>query len=320
MNQKAKPAPEANAPSPKEKRDASSWPWWAGLLVIAAAGALAYSNSFEGPFIFDDREIATNTSIRRLWPPWEAIFSPSNVSRPIVGLSLAINYAVSGLDVWSYHALNLLIHILAALALFGVVRRTLLTGPLEPTNDAYAVAKIAGIKMVQSYRKQYGFAGICAQPTNLFGPNDNFDLQSSHVLPALIRKFHDAKAAGERSVTIWGTGAPRREFLHVDDLADACVFLMNEYEETTHINVGTGEDLSILSLAELVRDVVYPDARIEFDRSKPDGSPRKLLDVSRLHALGWRHRVGLRDGIESTYAWYLESGLQVRHREAVAVA
>src|SRR5256885_7890794 len=166
---------------------------------------------------------------------------------------------------------------------------------------AVAIAKIAGINLCQAYRTQYGYDFISAMPTNLYGPNDNFDLTSSHVLPAMIRKFHDAKIAGAREVTIWGTGTPRREFLHVDDLADACVFLMDRYDETGHINVGTGEDLSIRELAELVRDIVYPQAQLVFDTSKPDGTPRKLLDVSRLHELGWRHKICLRDGIAATY-------------------
>jgi len=183
----------------------------------------------------------------------------------------------------------------------------LLTGPLEPTNESYAIAKIAGIKLCQAYRRQYGSNFISAMPTNLYGPNDNFDLTSSHVLPALMRKFHDAKAAGLPEVVVWGTGSPKREFLHVDDLADACVFLMERFEDDQHINIGTGEDLSIRELAELVRSIVYPQARLMFDTSKPDGMPRKLLDVSRLHALGWRHRIGLRDGIESTYQWFVES-------------
>ncbi len=195
----------------------------------------------------------------------------------------------------------------------------LLTGPLEPTNEPYAIAKIAGIKLCEAYRKQYGDDFISAMPTNLYGPNDNFDLASSHVLPALIRKFHDAKARGEREVTIWGTGSPRREFLHVDDLADACVFLMDRYDEARHINVGTGEDLSIRALAELVCDVVHPDAVLTFDSSKPDGMPRKRLDVSRLHALGWRHRIGLREGIQSTYQWFLEHHASLR-TSAVAPA
>jgi GDP-L-fucose synthase len=182
----------------------------------------------------------------------------------------------------------------------------LLTGPLEPTNEPYAVAKIAGIKLCQAYRRQYGCDFISAMPTNLYGPGDNFDLASSHVLPALIRKFHDAKAEGREDVVIWGTGAPRREFLHVDDLADACLYLMERYDGDEHINVGTGLDLSIRELAELVRDIVYPEAVLALDPSKPDGTPRKLLDVSRLHALGWRHRIELRAGIEATYRWFLK--------------
>jgi len=183
----------------------------------------------------------------------------------------------------------------------------LLTGPLETTNEAYAIAKIAGIKLCQSYRKQYGCDFISAMPTNLYGPFDNFDLNSSHVVPALIRKFHDAKVAGQDDVEVWGTGTPRREFLHVDDLADACVFLMNCYEGPQHINVGTGEDLSIRELAEMIRSVVHPSARIVFDSTKPDGTPRKLLDVGRLHDLGWRHRIELVDGLASTYEWFLAS-------------
>jgi GDP-L-fucose synthase len=182
----------------------------------------------------------------------------------------------------------------------------LLTGPLEPTNEPYAIAKIAGIRLCQAYRRQYGCDFISAMPTNLYGPGDNFDLASSHVLPAMIRKFHEAIVDGHSTVTIWGTGEPRREFLHVDDLADACVFLMRSYSGDEHVNVGTGEDLAIRELAEIVRDVVAPGMRIELDASKPDGMPRKLLDVSRIHALGWRHRIGLREGIASTYAWFVE--------------
>jgi len=182
----------------------------------------------------------------------------------------------------------------------------LLTGALEPTNESYAIAKIAGIKLCQAYRRQYGSNFVSAMPTNLYGPNDNFDLVSSHVLPAMIRKFHEAKEAGTREVVIWGTGTPRREFLHVDDLADACVFLMERYDGEEHVNVGTGEDLSIRELAETIRAIVYPEAALTFDTSMPDGMPRKLLDVSRLHALGWRHRLGLQQGIADTYRWFLD--------------
>ena len=196
----------------------------------------------------------------------------------------------------------------------------LLTGPLEATNEWYAISKIAGIKLCQAYRKQYGSDFISAMPTNLYGPRDNFDLASSHVLPAMIRKFHDAKAEGRREVTIWGTGTPRREFLHVDDLADACVFLMRRYDEASHVNIGTGEDLTIGALAETVREIVHPQAEIVYDASKPDGTPRKLLDVSRLHALGWKHRIPLRDGIASSYEWFLRhyDGLQATGRLSAA--
>jgi GDP-L-fucose synthase len=196
----------------------------------------------------------------------------------------------------------------------------LLTGPLEATNEWYAVSKIAGIKLCQAYRKQYGSDFISAMPTNLYGPRDNFDLASSHVLPAMIRKFHDAKVEGRRDVTIWGTGTPRREFLHVDDLADACVFLMRNYNEATHVNVGTGEDLTIGELAALVGEIVHPQAAIVYDTTKPDGTPRKLLDVSRLHGLGWRHRIALREGIASSYEWFLRhyAGLQSTGRVIAA--
>ena len=188
----------------------------------------------------------------------------------------------------------------------------LLGGELEPTNEAYAVAKIAGIKLCQAYRAQYGDDFISAMPTNLYGPNDNFDLASSHVLPAMIRRFYEAKVEGRDQVVLWGTGTPRREFLHVDDLADACLFLMREYSDARHVNVGTGQDLSIRELATMVRDIVHPAARLVFDPSKPDGMPRKLLDVSRLHELGWRHRIELRAGIASTYEWFINNTNSVR--------
>ena len=186
-----------------------------------------------------------------------------------------------------------------------ITEEQLLAGPLEPTNEAYALAKIAGIKLCQAYRVQYGCDFISAMPTNLYGPNDNFDLNSSHVLPALLRKFHDAKVEGRDVVEIWGTGSPMREFLHVDDLADACLHLMDHYDGETHINVGTGEDISIRELAETVRAVVHPDAELVFDPTKPDGMPRKVLDVSRLHASGWQHRIELAEGVKSTYDWFL---------------
>jgi GDP-L-fucose synthase len=182
----------------------------------------------------------------------------------------------------------------------------LLTGELEPTNEWYAIAKIAGIKMCQAYRRQYGFNAISIMPTNLYGPGDNFNLANSHVLPALIRKFHEARKAGDPSVTVWGTGSPRREFLHVDDLADACVHLMRHYEGEDFVNVGAGQDISIGELAAMVRDVVGFEGEIDYDTSKPDGTPRKLLDVSRITALGWEAQTPLRTGIESTYAWFLK--------------
>ena len=183
----------------------------------------------------------------------------------------------------------------------------LLGGPLEPTNDAYAVAKIAGIKMCQAYRAQFGFAAICPMPTNLYGPGDDFDLNNAHVLPALLRKFHEARTSGAPEVVVWGSGTPRREFMHVDDLADACLFLMAVYDSPEIINVGVGTDVTIAELAELIRQIVGYSGRIAFDPSKPDGMPRKLLDVSRLRALGWRPRIPLEEGIRQTYRWYVET-------------
>jgi GDP-L-fucose synthase len=203
-----------------------------------------------------------------------------------------------------------------------IAEEELLQGPLEPTNESYALAKIAGIKLCESYRTQYDCDFISAMPTNLYGPNDNFDLASSHVLPALLRKFHDAKVAGAGTVELWGTGVAMREFLHVDDLADASLFLMENYSEAGHVNVGTGVDLTIRELAETIRDVVYPDVELRFDSSKPDGMPRKVLDTSKLTALGWSPTIRLGDGIRSTYEWYLEAlaDHEVRGYEPHAVA
>ena len=230
----------------------------------------------------------------------------------------------------------------------------LLSGKLEPTNEPYAIAKIAGIRMCQSYNRQYGTRFISVMPTNLYGPGDNFDLETSHVLPALIRKFHEAKTSdesrvtsdkrpndgtkdaaltlkrsapltsserSERSspgsfVTLWGTGTPRREFLHVDDLADACVFLMNHYEDSEIINIGVGKDISISELADLIKDIVGFKGAIRYDRTKPDGTPRKLLDVSKLRALGWQPKISLREGIERTYRWYVEDGTRYKAQGA----
>jgi len=188
-----------------------------------------------------------------------------------------------------------------------ITEDALLTGPLEPTNEWYAVAKIAGIKLCQAYRKQHGCDFISAMPTNLYGPGDNFDLNSSHVLPALIRKTHEAKLAGADSIEIWGTGSPRREFLHVDDLADACVMLLKSYSEAEHINVGSGEDVTILELTETVKQAVGFVGEIVKDTSKPDGTPRKLMSADKLRAMGWKPAIPLADGIRSTYDWFLEN-------------
>jgi GDP-L-fucose synthase len=186
---------------------------------------------------------------------------------------------------------------------------SLLTGVLEPTNEAYAVAKIAGLKMAQAYRRQFGLRTICLMPTNLYGPGDSFDLASAHVVPALIRKFHDAVKRGTPEVVIWGTGKARREFMHVDDFADAALFLMLNYDEEAIVNVGTGEELTICELAEIIREVTGYHGRIDFDASKPDGTPRKLLDVSRLGAIGWHSRISLRDGLRDTYRWFVAAEL-----------
>lgn len=197
----------------------------------------------------------------------------------------------------------------------------LLSGKLEPTNDAYAIAKIAGIIMCQAYRRQYGFDAISLMPTNVYGPGDNFDLESSHVLPALIRRFHEAKLANAAEVTVWGSGTPMREFIHCDELAEACVFLMNTYSDEGIVNVGTGIDVTIRELAETVKDAVGFEGRLEWDTSKPDGTPRKLMDVSKLAALGWSSSLPLKQGIASTYDWFNEmqtSGAGVRSVHAKA--
>jgi GDP-L-fucose synthase len=186
-----------------------------------------------------------------------------------------------------------------------IAESELLTGPLEPTNEAYAIAKIAGIKLCQAYAREFGKRFICAMPTNLYGPGDNFDLRSSHVLPALVRKVHEAKQAGAGEVVVWGTGAPRREFLHADDLAAACCFLLENYDDPSPINIGFGDDVTIRELAEVICDVVGFKGALAFDPSKPDGTPRKLMDSSRIRALGWAPRIGLKEGIRRTYEWYL---------------
>ena len=221
---------------------------------------------------------------------------------------------------WQYGACKLLFLgsscIYPKLAPQPIKEEYLLTGPLEPTNEAYAVAKIAGLKMVAAYRAQYGFPAISLMPTNLYGPGDNFDLETSHVLPALIRRFHDAKSGGAPSVTLWGTGTPRREFLHADDLASAACFAMEHYDSSEPLNIGTGEDLPIAELARMVARVVGYSGQIRFDPSRPDGTPRKLLDVQRLSSLGWRASIGLEHGIKSTYEWYCARA-SVAHHAAV---
>ncbi|MGB6355398.1 MAG: GDP-L-fucose synthase [Steroidobacteraceae bacterium] len=188
----------------------------------------------------------------------------------------------------------------------------LLTGPLEPTNEWYAIAKIAGVKMCQAYRRQFGFNAISLMPTNLYGPGDNFDLQNSHVLPALIRRFHEAKVRGDARVAVWGTGTPRREFLHVDDLADAVLYLLQTYDAEPIVNIGWGQDVTICELAELCMSAVGYSGHLVFDSTKPDGTPRKLLDVGRLNGLGWQPRIALKDGIERTYAWFKEHSADAR--------
>jgi GDP-L-fucose synthase len=188
----------------------------------------------------------------------------------------------------------------------------LLMGPLEPTNEPYAIAKIAGIKLCQSYRRQYGCNFVSGMPTNLYGPHDNFDLETSHVLPALMRKFHEAKLKGSGFIDVWGTGSAQREFLHVDDLASACLFMLEHYEDDEHVNIGTGIEVSIRELAETLRDVIYPSAELRWDTTKPDGAPRKLLDVTKMTNAGWRHSISLTEGINSTYQWFLDNYEQAR--------
>lgn len=188
-----------------------------------------------------------------------------------------------------------------------IAENALLTGPLESTNDAYAVAKIAGVVMCQSYNQQYGTHFMSVMPTNLYGQNDNFNLSSAHVLPALMRKFYEAKINNQPTITLWGTGSAKREFMLVDDMADACVFLMNQYDGAEIVNIGTGEDISIAALAQMIKKIVGYTGTIKWDHSKPDGMPRKLLDVSRLHSLGWKHQTSLETGLQSTYDWFVQN-------------
>lgn len=235
----------------------------------------------------------------------------ANATQPAQFLSDNLRIQTSVLDAAAEHGVRRLLFlgsscIYPRLAPQPIPESALLTGALENTNDAYAIAKIAGIVHVQALRRQYGLPYISAMPTNLYGPGDNFDPTTSHVLPAMIRRFHEAARDGADTVTIWGSGSPRREFLHTDDLAEALIFLLERYDSDVTINVGTGSDVTILELAETVADVVGWRGEILTDPDKPDGTPRKLLDVSRIRDLGWRHRIGLREGLESTYAWYRE--------------
>ncbi|MBN9660810.1 MAG: GDP-L-fucose synthase [Acidobacteria bacterium] len=233
----------------------------------------------------------------------------ANNTRPAEFLTENLQIQTNVIDAARRHGVKKLLFlgsscIYPKLAPQPIQEQHLLTGPLEPTNQWYAIAKIAGLKMCQAYRHQYGFNAISLMPTNLYGPGDNFDLQSSHVLPALIRKFHEAKIAGAREVVVWGSGKPRREFLHVDDLASASLFLMDRYDGEEPVNVGSGQEIEIGALAEMVRQVVDCPAPIRFDSSVPDGTPRKLLDTSKLHGLGWRPSIGLEQGLRETYLWY----------------
>jgi GDP-L-fucose synthase len=247
------------------------------FLAAAKVGGILANSSYPADFLYDNLAIQTNVI--------EAAFRGGTRKLAFLGSSC----------------------IYPKLAPQPIREESLLTGPLESTNEWYAIAKIAGIKMCQAYSQQHGFNAIALMPTNLYGPGDNFDLNTSHVLPALIRKFHEAKLKSDSQVTVWGTGSPRREFLHVDDLAEAAVFLMKTYDSSEILNVGTGTDLTIRELAEMIRDVVGFTGTLMFDDSKPDGTPRKLLDVSRLTEHGWQARIPLRRGIEQTYAAYLLS-------------
>jgi GDP-L-fucose synthase len=241
----------------------------------------------------------------------------ANSSYPADFLSDNLRVQVNVLDAAGQHDVERLLFlgsscIYPRLAEQPIREDSLMTGPLEPTNDAYAIAKIAGILHTQAMRRQYQRHYISAMPTNLYGPNDNFDLQNSHVLPAMIRRFHEAKQDEASAVVLWGTGAPRREFLHVDDMATASLFLLDRYDEPEHINVGVGEDVSVKELAETVAEVVGYEGELQWDSAKPDGMPRKLLDVSRLHELGWKARIGLVEGIRATYGWYREQESRAR--------
>ena len=247
------------------------------LLAAAKVGGIQANNTYRAEFLYDNLMIQTNV-IHHSW---------MNGVKKLLFLGSSCIYP--------------------KMAPQPLKEEYLLTGLLEPTNEPYAIAKIAGIKMCDAYRDQYGCHFISAMPTNLYGPHDNYDLANSHVLPALLRKFHEAKLKGEKTVTVWGSGTPLREFLHVDDLADACYFLMEHYDEKGLVNIGVGHDLSIRDLALMIKDITGFEGSLQFDTSKPDGTPRKLMDVSKLHHLGWKEKISLREGIEQVYREYVES-------------
>ena len=247
------------------------------FLAAAKVGGIQANNTYRAEFLYDNLMIQTNV-IHHSW---------MNGVKKLLFLGSSCIYP--------------------KMAPQPLKEEYLLTGLLEPTNEPYAIAKIAGIKMCDAYRDQYGCHFISAMPTNLYGPHDNYDLANSHVLPALLRKFHEAKLKGEKTVTVWGSGTPLREFLHVDDLADACYFLMEHYDEKGLVNIGVGHDLSIRDLALMIKDITGFEGSLQFDTSKPDGTPRKLMDVSKLHHLGWKEKISLREGIEQVYREYVES-------------
>lgn len=247
------------------------------VLAAAKVGGIVANNTYRADFIYDNLMIASNVI--------HAAYAFKSAKLLFLGSSC----------------------IYPKFAEQPLKEEALLTGALEPTNEPYAIAKITGIKLCEAYREQYGCNFISAMPTNLYGPNDNYDLKTSHVLPALIRKFHEAKLENKPLVEIWGTGSPLREFLHVDDLAEACVFLLEKYNDKQFVNIGTGTDISIADLALTIKDIVGYEGELKFDTSKPDGTPRKLMDVSKIHRLGWKHRIDLREGIEAVYKEYCEN-------------
>jgi len=255
------------------------------FLAAGKVGGILANSTFPGQFLYDNLLIAANTL--------EA--SRKQKVKKLLYLGSSCIYP--------------------KFAIQPIIESQLLTGPLEPTNEAYAIAKIAGIKLCDSYRSEYGCNFISAMPTNLYGIGDNFSEQSSHVIPAMIRKFHEAKLKNESEVTIWGTGTPLREFLHVDDLAEACRFLMLKYDLPGPINVGVGIDISIHDLAIMIQEIVYKDCEIKLDVSKPDGTPKKCLDVSQIKSLGWSHKIDLYEGLRNTYGWYLENQSSLRSKE-----